>query len=54
MSAAKDSLTDPEKRSQYDAALTAGTVSGTCTENSTIPVAATSPGDDFMPPPQNN
>ena len=54
LSAAKDCLTDPEKRSQYDAELAAGTVSGTGTENSPSPVAATSPADDFMPPPQNN
>jgi len=57
LTAAKDCLTDPEKRAQYDANLAAGTVSTPSPENSPKPVAAaspTSPADDFMPPSEGN
>jgi hypothetical protein len=57
LTAAKDCLTDPEKRSQYDANLAAGTLAVTGTENSSSPAASaepTSPADDFMPPPEGN
>ena len=57
LTAAKDCLTDPEKRAQYDANLAAGTLAVTGTENSASPVAAaspTSPADDFVPPPEGN
>ena len=57
LTAAKDCLTDPEKRSQYDANLAAGTLAVTGTENSPSPATSaepTSPADDFMPPSEGN